>query len=197
MIVGLTGGIASGKSFCTKWFAGRGIDVIDADVLAREVVMPGQSGWHAVVAHFGVGVVQGDGGLDRRRLRALVFGDRDARETLDRILHPKIRTRIRARLDVMNGAPVILCAALLFENALDRLCTLSVVVDVPVSVQLARGAARDHDSAEGIAGIVAAQMPREKRLAKAGFVIDNSGAKAATTRQCAVLYDRLLALRDA
>lgn len=197
MIVGLTGGIASGKTLCSDWFAGKGLDVIDADVLAREVVMPGESGWCAVVEQFGKTFLQDNGALDRKRLRRLIFADQNAREQLDRILHPQIRARIVARLRSIDRELVILSAALLFENALDRLCAFSVVVDVPVSLQLARGAARDHESAAGIARIVEAQIPREKRLAQAGFIIDNSGEKAETKRQCAALYQRMLTLRDA
>lgn len=197
MIVGLTGGIASGKTLCSNWFASKGLGVIDADVLAREVVIPGESGWHAVVEQFGKAFVQDDGVLDRKRLRALIFADRNAREQLNRILHPQIRARIVARLRRTDREPVMLSAALLFENALDSLCGFSVVVDVPVSLQLARGAARDDQSTTEIARIIKAQMSREKRLAKAGFIIDNSGKKAETTRQCSVLYTRMLALRDA
>ncbi len=197
MIVGLTGGIASGKSFCGDCFASKGVGIVDADLLARELVMPGQSGLREVVEHFGKQILQVDGTLDRKRLRELIFTHREAREALNRILHPHIRARILADLAAADSDPLILSAALLFENALERLCDLSIVVDVPLSLQLLRGSARDGEKAPGIARIVAVQMPREKRLAKARFVIDNSGTRMETARQCWLLYERLRALKDA
>lgn len=190
MIIGLTGGIASGKTVCSGWFAGQGVPVVDADQVAREVVQPGKAAYSAIVRYFGEAVLQPNGQLNRRALREQVFSDPAAREALNAITHPAIRTRSQELLDGFSNAHevVIYSVPLLLENRLELQCDSVVVIDVPVVVQLQRGSARDHSQREQIARIIASQIPREQRLSKANYVIDNSGSLAGTYAQCERIY---------
>ncbi len=177
-IIGLTGGIASGKSAVAERFAARGIAVVDADVVARAVVEPGQPALAEVVARFGDGVLQADGRLDRAALRTRVFGDDDARRALEAILHPRIRIAMRAACIAAPGPYAIAAIPLLAEAGtaqayrwLDRL----LVVDVPRELQLARLMQRDGIDAALAERMLTAQVDRRQRLALADDVIVNDG----------------------
>jgi dephospho-CoA kinase len=192
--IGLTGGIASGKSAVAAAFARRGVPVIDADLIAREVVEPGSAALAAVVGEFGPGILAADGRLDRARLRALVFADPARRQRLEAILHPAIRAVMQARMAALTGAYGIVAIPLLAEGGqrtgLDRV----LVVDCPEDLQLARLRARDGESAAGAAAILAAQAPRAARRAIADEVLDNTGTLADLDAAVGDLHARYLAL---
>jgi dephospho-CoA kinase len=185
-LFGLTGGLASGKSTVAARFRHRGVPVIDADLLAREVVAPGSDGLAAVVAAFGDDVLAADGSLDRARMAAMVFGDAARRATLNGILHPRIGalTAERAAALAAAGEPLACYeAALLVENGLADAFRPLVVVALPESVQVSRAVARDGGTEEQARARIAAQLPLATKVALADFVIDSSGDRAATEAQ--------------
>ena len=200
--VGLTGGIASGKSAVADRFAAKGIVVADADVAAREVVMPGQPALAEVAAAFGADVLQADGQLDRAALRAHVFGDDAARHRLEAILHPRIRLALRAIADAATSPYVIIAIPLLAEGGgrtaypwLDRI----LVVDVPRDVQVARVMQRDGIDRTLADRMLAAQADRRARLAIADDVLVNDAAIDALDAQVDALdrrYRALAQMRD-
>ena len=173
--VGLTGGIASGKTTVANVFSGLGAGVIDTDRLAREVVAPGEPGLAAVREAFGSSVISNSGKLDRRALRKLVFANPEDRRRLEAILHPLIRGRTSEKLDQLDAPYALVVVPLLFETGFETLVDRVAVVDCPRDVQLERLRARDGiDNAEAEA-MLSAQANRDTRLARADDVIDNSG----------------------
>ena len=173
--VGLTGGIASGKTTVANVFSGLGAGVIDTDRLAREVVAPGEPGLAAVREAFGSSVISNSGRLDRRALRKLVFANPEDRRSLEAILHPLIRGRTSEKLDQLDAPYALVVVPLLFETGFEALVDRVAVVDCPRDVQLERLRARDGiDNAEAEA-MLSAQANRDTRLARADDVIDNSG----------------------
>jgi len=183
LVIGLTGGIASGKSLASARFAELGAPVIDADLLAREVVQPGTPGLASLVERFGSDMLAADGSLDRVRLRRRVFaGDAD-RQALNAILHPLIRTLSERRLVAAadSGAPYAIYAVpLLVETAQQDRFDRIVVVDVPESLQLSRLVQRDGIDTDTAQRMIDAQADRQARLAVADEVIDNTGSEQAT-----------------
>ncbi len=194
--MGLTGGIATGKSVVSAMFAHLGARVIDADVLAREVVAPGQPAHAAIVAEFGPEVLQPDGYLDRKRLGAIVFGDPERRRRLEAITHPAVRQRQQRILSVLEEEEfegvVIWDVPLLFETksagAMDRVVV--VVADEPT--QLARLMARDGSAEADARARMASQMPLGEKAKQAHYVIDNSGTRAETEKQVREVHRALL-----
>ena len=178
LLVGLTGGIASGKSLVSERLGALGTAVVDADLVAREVVAPGTEGLAALEARFGREVMAPDGTLDRAALRTLAFADRAAREDLDALLHPLIRARSEALIaaSAADGSPYTVYAVpLLVETGQAERFDRVLVVDVPVELQRARLLARDGRDAAEADRIIAAQASREARLAVADDVIVNDG----------------------
>ncbi|WP_108446571.1 dephospho-CoA kinase [Halomonas denitrificans] len=199
MIIGVTGGIASGKSTVARAFAALGIPWVDADDVAREIVEPGEPALDEIAAHFGAAVITADGRLDRRALREVVFADEAQRHRLEAITHPRIRERLTAhlaRLEARSAPYVLLVSPLLFESGQAALVDRCLVIDVPEAVQIARTAARDDVDEAQARAIVAAQMPRRERLARADDVIDNAAGEDALARQVAELDRRYRALAD-
>jgi dephospho-CoA kinase len=194
--IGLTGGIASGKSAVSRLFAARGIRVIDADEVAREVVEPGQACLEAVVAEFGRGILGPDGRLDRARLRAAVFADPLRRRRLEAILHPAIRAEMDQRAAAAEGPYVVLAIPLLAEGGRASRFDRVLVVDCPVELQRHRLAGRDHETPERIEAILTAQASREQRLAIADDVIVNAGTLAELEAGVAGLDARYRALAE-
>lgn len=190
MIVGLTGGIGSGKSAVAKEFKKLGIGVVDADQVARDVVEPGTDALKQIAAQFGSKILTGDA-LDRRALREVVFNDAEKLDWLNNLLHPIIRGEIFKQLSLCKSAYSILEAPLLFENNLDQQCDKSIVVDLPVSRQIERAVKRDNSNRAGIEKIIDKQMPREERLAKADFIIDNSGLLNQLKNQVSTIHQEL------
>ncbi|TVQ47061.1 MAG: dephospho-CoA kinase [Gammaproteobacteria bacterium] len=196
MRVGLTGGIASGKSTVAQAFEALGVSVIDTDVIAREVVAPGSPALAEIREAFGEAVLEAAGGLDRRRMRELVFADAARRRQLEAILHPRIRAATLARADAAPGDYVVIAVPLLVETGFDRLVAQVVVVDCPEALQLARLMQRDGQDEAAARRMLAAQTSREARLARADHVIDNSGTLAETQAQVAALHAELRAAAD-
>jgi dephospho-CoA kinase len=194
-IVGLTGGIGSGKSTVARLLADRGAVIIDADRLAREAVKPGSPGLAAVVAQFGPAILDATGALDRPKLGALVFADETARRALNAIVHPIVAQLSAEAFEAAraSGAKVaIYDVPLLFENGLERTLPETVVVSVSPATQRARIAARDALPAEQIEQRIAAQLPLADKAAKATWVIDNDGSKTATEAQVEALWKKWL-----
>ena len=196
-LVGLTGGIASGKSTVARLIAGRGIPVLDADQLARQAVEPGQPAL-AEIARLWPQAISGDGRLDRRALGAIVFADGAARARLEAILHPRIAALAdqQAAALAAQGHPLAFYeASLLVETGRHRHLDGLVVVTVTPETQLARATARDGLSPEEARARIAAQLPLADKLAVATFVIDNDGSVEATDAQVARLLAGLRGAR--
>ena len=172
-ILGLTGGIGAGKTLVSNHLASLDIEIVDADVIARDVVAIGSDGLNAIEQHFGRAILLDDGSLNRAKLREIIFADSEQKNWLNNLLHPLIRQNITEQLTNAKSPYVVLSAPLLFENKLDALCDHTLLVDVPVEVQLARTANRDSVSTEQVKNIIAAQMSREDKLQKADSILDN------------------------
>jgi dephospho-CoA kinase len=195
--VGLTGGIASGKSTVAELFGELNVPVIDTDEIARDVVRPGQPALEKIAAEFGPLVLDSKGRLDRRRLRNLAFSDDSRRRRLEEILHPRIREEAMARSATIQGIYQLWVVPLLFEAGFHRLVDRVLVVDCPESVQHRRLLARDNEDPEQADRMIAAQIDRNTRLASADDVIDNSGDLADTRRQVEDLHQSYLVLAGA
>lgn len=172
-IIGLTGGIGSGKSTVSDLFSKLGICVVDADLAARVVVEPGQPALIAITNHFGAEVIQTDGSLDRKKLRAKVFDDEAERKWLEALLHPLIREQIESELAVAKSPYAILASPLLLETDQHRLVDRILVVDLPEVTQLQRALTRDASNEQQIKAIMAAQIGRQPRLDRADDIISN------------------------
>ncbi len=192
-MVGLTGGIGSGKSAVCRLFAQLGVPVIDADVVAREVVEPGQPGLEAIVEAFGEEVLGSDGRLDRARLRELVFSDPERRKQLEALLHPRIRAEMDRRIAAVEAPYCIRCVPLLVETGQSADVDRVLVVDVPVETQLRRTLARDGGRRATVQAIIDAQATRDQRLQVADDVLDNDGDLESLRRRVEMLHDRYLA----
>lgn len=194
MILGITGGIASGKSFVADVFCRLGATVISADELAREVVRPGGKTLERIVEHFGRSVLAGDGTLDRDALGQKIFADEKQRQALNALIHPAIASLAEQRLaEACRAAPplVVYEAPLLFEaGAQDRVDAV-LVVKVDPQVQLKRLMERDGIDEASARRKIAAQMPQAEKLARADFVIDNSAERDQTRLQAEQLFERL------
>jgi dephospho-CoA kinase len=175
LLIGLTGGIASGKSTVAQRFMDLDVPVIDADVAARAVVAPGKPGFEQVIGRFGPGIVAANGELDRRALRELVFSDPDSRRDLEVILHPLIRADMDRSAAAAVGPYIVMAIPLLIEGGSRDRVDRILVVDVDEAVQVQRVMARDRCSLDEAQAILAAQAPRSARLAVADDVLSNSG----------------------
>lgn len=193
-ILGLTGGIGSGKSAVSEMFEKLDIAVVDADVVARQVVAPQSSGLRAIEAHFGSDILSADGSLNRGQLREIIFADETQKTWLNNLLHPLIRKKILMDLNSATSDYVVLVAPLLFENGLNQLCQRTLVVDVPVAVQLSRTISRDNVSEQQAKNIIAAQMSRADKLAKTDDVINNDRPLEQVAIDIQQLHNQYLAL---
>ncbi len=192
--IGLTGGIASGKSTVADLFAARGVPVIDTDVIAREVVEPGQPALAEIAREFGPEILDEERRLQRRRLRDLVFRDDKRRERLEAILHPRIREETEAQAAAAGGAYQVIVVPLLVESPMKATMDRILVVDVSEETQLDRLRERDAESEVQARRMIAAQASREDRLRIADDVIDNGGTLEATAEQVERLHRQYLAL---
>lgn len=181
LAIGLTGGIASGKSLAVAAFNALGVPVIEADLVAREVVVKGSPGLEAIRERFGARFLQRDGALDRRAMREHVFADAGARRDLERITHPLIRARLLAWRDAQTAPYGVLDNPILIESGMDALVSRILVVDAPESLQLQRLITRDRIEPGLAAQMLAAQASRAQRLARADDVIRNDGAPQGVT----------------
>ena len=196
-IVGLTGGIGSGKSAVATCFTRLGITVINADTASRKVVEPGTPALQAVAVHFGNAILLPDGNLDRATLRQRIFSDPAAKEWLETLLHPLIAQWIGSQLVAAPGPYAILESPLLLETTQHRNVHRVLVVDVPEDVQITRASVRDTNNVEQIKAIIASQMPRSERLASADDVIDNSGDMDKLVPQVEALHRQYLEMAEA
>jgi dephospho-CoA kinase len=193
-VIGLTGGLASGKSTVAGYFVELGARVVDADALAREVVEPGRVAYREIVRSFGREVLQADGRIDRQELGCRVFADPARRERLNAITHPRIRRAAGRAIDahLRQGAAVVLYeAALLVETGYYRELDALIVVSLPLETQILRVMERDRVGRETAAQRVGSQLPLEAKLAVADFVIDSSGSLASTRQQVEHLWNAL------
>lgn len=196
LLVGLTGGIATGKSTVSSIFRQLGCVIIDADVLAREVVEPGEPAHRAIVAEFGREVLQADGTLDRKKLGAVIFADPERRRRLEALTHPEIRARFTRRLEELAAQGfdgiVIFDAAVMIESGNYRNVDRLVVVATDELTQAARLQGRDGIEAEDARRKIASQMPVAEKAKLADYVIDNSGDRASTEAQVEIVHRALL-----
>ncbi len=192
-VVGITGGIGSGKSAVTDHLETLGITVVDADKVARVVVEPGTNGLTAIAEHFGKDILLADGDLDRAALRKIVFDNPDERKVLEGITHPRIRDEIARQLSQATSPYVVLSSPLLLESGQNTFADYVVVVDVPEEVQLRRTMARDDNSEALVKQIMAAQLDRQTRLSRADTSITNDATLEVLYQRVNVLHEELLA----
>lgn len=193
-VVGLTGGIGSGKSTVARMFGALGVHWVDADDVAREVVEPGTPALEQIAEHFGRDILLPDGGLDRAALRRVVFDSPEERAWLEGLLHPVIREELVRQLHPDDYALpyVLLVSPLLLETDQHQLVDKVVVVDVPVDVQIERTMARDDNAREQVQRIIDAQIPREQRLQKADEVVDNNRPVSEVERRVDELHKQFM-----
>ena len=192
MIIGLTGGIGSGKTAVSDTFKSLGIDIVDADVSSRLVVEKGQPALDDIQAHFGDGILDSENNLDRAKLREIIFKNPQERVWLEKLLHPKIAEHIKDQLESSNSPYCILVSPLLLETEQKSYCSFVLVVDVPEESQIARTAKRDGVSEEQVKNIISAQIDREKRLEQADEIIINDGSMEELKEKVVVLHTKYL-----
>jgi len=194
-IVGITGGIGSGKTAATDRFIQLGVDVVDADLMSREVVKPGTRALISIADHYGAErVLLPDGSLNRRALREIVFADASQKKWLENLLHPLIRKEIVQRLQRCKPPYCLLSSPLLLETDQHKLCDRVLLIDAPETLQLSRTSARDNTSEDAVKTIMASQFSREQRLAAADDIIVNdadlTALYAAVDRQHQLYLER-------
>jgi len=194
LIIGLTGGIGSGKSTVAEAFRQLGIETVDADQASRAVVEPGMPALLAIAEQFGSQIIQADGSLDRAALRQIIFADPDQKLWLESLLHPLIRDWIIRRLEAATSPYVILESPLLFETDQHQLVDTTVLVDLPVELQIERACARDGNQADQIQRIIDAQMPREEKLSRADIVLDNGQPLDSLATRVSAVHQTLISL---
>ncbi|PST93759.1 dephospho-CoA kinase [Photobacterium iliopiscarium] len=197
MVIGLTGGIGSGKTTVANVFAEYGIDLIDADIIARDVVAIGSVGLARITEKFGNRILLNDGNLDRSQLRTAIFSDPQLKNWLNQLLHPLIREKMLADIDRATSPYCLLIVPLMIENNLQTLTDRLLVVDVDQQTQIMRTQQRDNVSLEQINNILAAQASRQQRLDAADDIICNNGDNQALLTQVAQLHLHYLALARA
>lgn len=173
-VLGLTGGIGCGKTAVSNMLAELGLTIVDADIVARQVVEPGTEGLNAIVKHFGTDILNEHGALNRSELRARIFSNAKQKAWLNALLHPLIRTKLITDLKNAQSDYVVLVAPLLFENQLDSYCDRTLLIDVPVEIQITRTTKRDNISTEQAKQIIDAQMSRENKQQKADDILNNN-----------------------
>lgn len=197
-VIGLTGGMGSGKTTVAELFAKHGIPIIDADVIARKVTQPGQPAFHDIIHHFKQSLLLDNGNLDRRKLSEIVFKQEDERIWLEKLLHPLIREEMIQEINKLTSDYCIVVIPLLMEsklpfNYIDRI----LLIDAPKSIQLQRIKLRDNRSHDQIEAILTTQLSREERLAKADDVITNDGVISDLALQVDRLHQTYLDLSKA
>lgn len=194
MIIGLTGGIGSGKTAVSDSFQEKGITIVDADVISRNTVSKGSPALEKIAEHFGESILLSDGNLDRAQLRKIVFDNPVEKQWLESLLHPLIGEETQRQLSQFNSPYVIYSSPLLIESGQESICKHIIVVDVPEELQIARTVNRDNNSEAQVKAIMANQASREQRLAKASHIIDNSGDLNHLHQQIEALHQEFLIL---
>lgn len=193
-VLGLTGGIGSGKSAASQWFDAQGIAVVDADIVAREVVDIGQPALLQIQQAFGDWVLFEDGSLNRRALREHIFQSPEARKTLENITHPAIRSSIIQQLQAAQSPYVILVSPLLFETNQHELTQRNLLIDASIELQIERASQRDGQNIEQIQQIIAAQMSREQKRAMADDIVLNDGELEHLYAHLTPLHEKYLSM---
>jgi len=194
LIIGLTGGIGSGKTAVSDRFKAFGIHIVDADIAARTVVEPNKAAWHDIKDFFGPEILLADQTLNRAWLRQQVFADSEKRKALETFTHPRIRDEIIRDLASSTSAYTILVSPLLIESGQFKLVEKVIIIDVPEAVQIERTCSRDNNDIEQVKRIIAAQLPREQRLTHGDWIIDNSEPLETLTSRIESLHQELLKL---
>jgi dephospho-CoA kinase len=192
--IGLTGGIGSGKTSVARLFAGLGSPVLDADVIAHQLVAKGQPALVKIQQAFGSKIVKPDGSLDRSHLREIVFSDPEQKQKLEAILHPLVYKTLQAELEQLSAPYCIICIPLLFETNMLHFVDRILVVDCPVETQIERVKNRDHLSTARIESIIASQASRTLRKSKADDLIDNSKTESGLAEQVKKLHNLYISL---
>lgn len=192
LVIGLTGGIGSGKTAVSDRFESLGITIVDADLASRIVVEPGKPALAAISTHFGADLILADGNLNRAAMRQRIFADPAAKQWLESLLHPLIGKEIDRQLKNSTSPYTLLVSPLLLETSQRKRCDRILVVDVPVDVQIARASRRDNNDPTLIKSIIASQMPREERLNYADDVISNEGDLATLYQHVDTLHQKYL-----
>ncbi|MDR1196150.1 MAG: dephospho-CoA kinase [Endomicrobium sp.] len=196
MIIGLTGGIATGKSESAKYLKKMGAFIIDADEISHCLTAKGMPALDELVRYFGKGILRGDGALNRKKLAEIIFSDPESKLRVEKILHAYIISRINEiAAKKYKKYNIIIDAPLLFEVGLDRICDKITVIWAPYDVQAKRLAARDGLNQEQVKKRIASQMPIEKKIKLADHVVDNTGSKADLGKKIRELYSLLTAAR--
>lgn len=198
LVIGLTGGIASGKTTVANLFQQEfGIEIVDADIVAREVVEPGTDGLNAITNRFGEQILDDLGNLNRSKLRDIIFSQPEQKEWLNNLLHPMIRREMLTQLDDVQSAYALLVIPLMVENGLQSLADKVLVVDVDKETQLQRTVARDKVNQSQVEAILASQATREQRLAIADYVIKNNAINEKLLPQITELHQKFLEICSA
>lgn len=193
MIIGLTGGIGSGKSAAATLFAAQGIDLVDTDLLSREVVEPGSSALGQISAHFGEEILNDDGNLNRAKLREQIFANPSEKAWLEALLHPLINDLMRRRLNACKSPYCLLVSPLLLETEQAKFVDRILVIDVSEETQLSRTLQRDGSNRDTIKAIIASQISRKERLARADDIISNEDGLDALEEAVIAQHRRYLA----
>lgn len=196
LTIGLTGGIGSGKSTASQWFEQQRIAVVDADIVAREVVQQGQPALQEIEQAFGAWVLEKDGTLNRKALRGHIFQNKEARQVLENITHPKIRESIIHQLQTIQSPYGILVSPLLFEAQQDQLTQRTLLIDCSEATQISRASQRDQQSIQQIKMIIATQMPRTEKQKRATDIVLNDTSQELLFSQLRALHLKYLALSE-
>lgn len=192
LIVGLTGGIGSGKSAAMAFFEELGVPCIDADIVARQVVDPGEAALDRIAERFGAEVITKNGALDRAVLRSKVFANEKERAWLESLLHPLINIRICDWLASQDAPYIVLCSPLLLETRQHQLVDRVLLIDVPVELQISRTVTRDQNSVDQVKSIIASQMSREEKQQRADDIIVNDQDLAFLQEEVVKLHESYL-----
>ncbi len=196
LAIGLTGGIGSGKTLVSDYFAELGAPIIDTDIIARELVAPGQPALSEIAATFGTDILTPDGSLDRRALRQLIFDQPDKRKQLEMIIHPRIREQVKNRLRMLNAPWSIIVIPLLLESKQQDLVQRILLVDAPAELQVSRTVMRDNVDPDEVEKIIASQTTRQSRLDAADDIIVNDGSLDQLRQQVEKMYQFYNQLTD-
>ena len=194
LIVGLTGGIGTGKSTVAAEFRNLGVCIVNADEGSRAVVEPGKPALSRIASQFGDQIILSDGSLDRAALREIIFTNASKKQWLEELLHPIIHDWIVERLNDSDSSYVILESPLLLETDQHELVDITLLIDLPVELQLERAGARDANNSKQIQRIIDSQMSREQKISKADWIFDNSGEKAMISLRVNQLHEKFLVL---
>ena len=190
VVIGLTGGIVSGKSTITAMFADLGIDIVDADIVARMVVMPKSEALKQISQHFGAQFIQSDGHLNRASLRSRIFSNEQDKTWLNNLLHPLIRQRMIKEIDQSTSSYCLFVAPLLIENNLQGIVNRIIVIDITEKEQIERTFLRDPSSRDEVRRIIASQISRTERLYHADDIIDNNKTDLAEVNKQVIILDQ-------